>query len=275
MQSDKLLREKYDLLLPHLDEKSKRLYLASESIGYGRGGISKTAKLTGFSRVTLTSGIKELRSADPNKIDLKRNRKAGGGRKKLIDKEVGLIEAVRELVSPHTVGDPMNTLLWTSKSTRKISEELKRKGYNVSYNVVNRILSSEGFSLQGNKKVDEGGEHEDRDAQFEHINKMATEFIALGDPVISVDCKKKELVGNYKNSGQEWHPRAKPPKLRLRFYRQAPRESRALWGVRYRAKPRLGERRVNYDTAKFAVSSIRNWWYEMGQVCMENQNAYS
>ncbi len=265
MQSDKLLQEKYDLLLPHLDEKSKRLYLASESIGHGRGGISKTAKLTGFSRVTLTSGIKELRSADFNKIDLKSNRKTGGGRKKLIDKEIGLIEAVRELVSPHTVGDPMNTLLWTSKSTRKISEELKRKGYNVSYNVVNRILNSEGFSLQGNKKVDEGGEHEDRDAQFEYINKVATEFIALGDPVISVDCKKKELVGNYKNSGQEWHPKGEAPEVKVYDFVDKHLGKAVPYGV-YDIEQNQGwvSVGVNYDTAKFAVSSIRNWWYEMG-----------
>jgi len=201
MQDDKYLQEKFALLLPHLDEKSKRLYLASESIGLGRGGISKTARLTGFSRVTLTSGIKELRMADVTEKGLGNIRKAGGGRKKLINKEPGLIEAVREIVSPYTVGDPMNTLLWTSKSTRKLSEELKSRGYNASYNVVNRILSSEGFSLQGNKKVDEGGKHEDRDAQFCHINRVAKEFIDSKDPVISVDCKKKELVGNYKNSG--------------------------------------------------------------------------
>ena len=198
MHNDKLLKEKYSLLLPHLDEKSKRLYLASETIGLGRGGISKTAKLTGTSRVTLTAGIQELRLGDVKKTDSKLIRKAGGGRKKSVDKDAGLTEAVLELVSPYTVGDPMNTLLWTSKSTRKLSEELKKKGFNVSYNVVNRILSTEGFSLQGNRKVDEGGEHEDRDAQFVHINKVATEFIASSEPVISVDCKKKELVGNFK-----------------------------------------------------------------------------
>ena len=149
MQDDKRLEEKFTLLLPHLDERGKRLYLASESIGLGRGGISRTSKLTGFSRVTITAGIKELRYSVIKKDDFKSIRKAGGGRKKSVVKEVGLVEAVLEMVKPYTVGDPMNTLLWTSKSTRKLSEELKKKGYNVSYNVVNRILSSEGFSLQG------------------------------------------------------------------------------------------------------------------------------
>jgi len=265
MHNDKLLKEKYSLLLPHLDEKSKRLYLASETIGLGRGGISKTAKLTGISRVTLTAGIQELRLGDVKKADSKLIRKAGGGRKKSVDKEAGLIEAVLELVSPHTVGNPMNTLLWTSKSTRKLSDELKRKGFNVSYNVVNRILSTEGFSLQGNKKVDEGGEHEDRDAQFVHINKVATEFIASSDPVISVDCKKKELVGNFKNSGQEWYPKGKAPDVLVYDFEDKELGKAVPYGV-YDIEQNQGwvSVGINYDTAKFAVSTIRNWWYEMG-----------
>lgn len=273
MQDDKYLQEKYYLLLPHLDEKSKRLYLASESIGLGRGGISKTARLTGFSRVTLTAGIKELLLADVSKKGPGNIRKSGGGRKKLIDKESGLIEAVREIVNPYTVGDPMNTLLWTSKSTRKLSEELKSRGYNASYNVVNRILSSEGFSLQGNKKVDEGGKHEDRDAQFCHINKAATEFIASKDPVISVDCKKKELVGNYKNSGQEWHPKGEAPEVKVYDFVDKELGKALPYGV-YDVGQNEGwvSVGVNHDTAKFAVSTIRNWWYEMGIKMYENSN---
>jgi hypothetical protein len=178
---------------------------------------------------------------------------------------VGLTEAVLELVSPYTVGDPMNTLLWTSKSTRKLSDELKRKGFNVSYNVVNRILSTEGFSLQGNKKVDEGGEHEDRDAQFVHINKVATEFIASSDPVISVDCKKKELVGNFKNSGREWYPKGKAPDVLVYDFEDKELGKAVPYGV-YDIEQNQGwvSVGINYDTAKFAVSTIRNWWYEMG-----------
>lgn len=265
MQDDTLLEKKYNLLLPHLDEKSKRLYLASESIGLGRGGISKTAKLTGFSRVTLTAGIKELYSADSKRADSKGIRKPGGGRKKSIDKEPGLVDAVLEMVSPHTVGDPMNNLLWTSKSTRKLSEELKKKGYKVSYNVVNRILSSEGFSMQGNKKVDEGGNHEDRDAQFEYINKTVTEFIASKDPVISVDCKKKEQVGNYKNPGREWYPKGEAPAVKVYDFVDKELGKAVPYGV-YDIEQNQGwvSVGVNYDTAKFAVSTIRNWWYEMG-----------
>ena len=265
MLDENKLREKYALLLPHLDEKSKRLYLASESIGIGRGGISKTAKLTGLSRVTLTSGLKELRSAEVRNNDKKQIRKPGGGRKKSVDKDAGIIKAVREIVNPHTVGDPMVSLLWTSKSTRKISTELAKQGYNVSYNIVNRILISEGFSLQGNKKVDEGGEHEDRDAQFIHINKMAGEFIACGNPVISVDCKKKELVGNYKNSGQEWYPKGEAPEVKVYDFVDKELGKAVPYGV-YDIEQNQGwvSVGVNYDTAKFAVSTIRNWWYEMG-----------
>ncbi len=265
MQDDKRLEEKFTLLLPHLDEKGKRLYLASESIGLGRGGISKTSKLTGFSRVTITAGIKELRYSVIKKEEFKSIRKAGGGRKKSVVKDVGLVEAVLEMVKPYTVGDPMNTLLWTSKSTRKLSEELKKKGYNVSYNIVNRILSSEGFSLQGNKKVDEGGEHEDRDAQFVHINKLATEFIASRDPVISVDCKKKELVGNYKNQGQEWFPKGEAPEVKVYDFIDKELGKAVPYGV-YDMEQNQGwvSVGINYDTAKFAVSTIRTWWYEMG-----------
>jgi hypothetical protein len=271
MQDHKLLEEKYALLLPHLDEKSKRLYLASESIGIGRGGISKTAKLTGFSRVTLTAGIKELRSTDVKNQDIKSIRKAGGGRKKSVVKESGLIETVLKMVNPYTVGDPMNMLLWTSKSTRKLSAELKKQGYDVSYNVVNRILSSEGFSLQGNKKVDEGGEHEDRDAQFAYINKVATEFAASKDPVISVDCKKKELVGNYKNSGQEWYPKGEAPAVKVYDFVDKELGKAVPYGV-YDIEQNQGwvSVGVNHDTAKFAVSTIRNWWHEMGKELYRN-----
>jgi hypothetical protein len=146
-----------------------------------------------------------------------------------------------------------------------LSEELKKKGYNVSYNVVNRILASEGFSLQGNKKVDEGGNHPDRDAQFIHINQLATEFIMTNDPVISVDCKKKELIGNFKNAGQEWNPKGEAPKVNVYDFVDKELGKAIPYGV-YDIKQNQGwvSVGVNYDTAKFAVSSIRNWWYEMG-----------
>lgn len=265
MQDESVLKEKYTLLLPHLDEKSTRLYLASESIGLGRGGISKTSKLTGYSRVTLTAGIKELRESAGTKSSERGIRKPGGGRKKAIDKDSRLVSAILEMVKPYTVGDPMSTLLWTSRSTRNIAAELQKGGFNVSYNVVNRVLSAEGFSLQGNKKVDEGGTHEDRDAQFVFINNMAAEFAASKDPIISVDCKKKELVGNYKNSGQEWHPKGEAPGVKVYDFIDKDLGKAVPYGV-YDTENNQGwvSVGVNHDTAQFAVSSIRNWWHEMG-----------
>lgn len=270
MGIDILLKEKYDLLLPHLNEKHRRLYLASEVIALGRGGLVKVANLTGFSRVTLLSGIKELRSnAGENNISSDKNkriRNKGGGRKKATQLEEGLIEKLRELVSPHTAGDPMRALLWTSKSTRKLAEELQRLNFKVSYNVVNRLLRSEGFSLQSNKKTNEGGTHEDRDAQFQHINQTALEFISKNEPVISVDCKKKELVGDFKNNGKEWTEKGKAEEVNVYDFPSLANAKAVPYGVydnnRNEGWVSVG---VNHDTAQFAVSSIRSWWNEMGK----------
>ena len=259
-----LLKEKYDLLLPHLDEKSRRLYLSSETISLGRGGKSLVSRLTKVSRVTLTSGEKELRLKLTSQHK-KEIRKKGGGRKKASVLDNALTQAVKDLVNPHTLGDPMSPLLWTSKSTRKLEQELKCQGFIVSYNVVNRILKSEGFSLQSNRKTDEGGKHEDRDVQFTHINNTTIDFIASGDPVISVDCKKKELVGNFKNAGKEWGLKGSPKDVKVYDFIDKTLGKALPYGV-YDVCKNEGWMSVgvNFDTAKFAVSSIRNWWYEMG-----------
>lgn len=263
-KADLLLKEKYDLLLPHLDEKTRRLYLSSEAIGLGRGGKSTVSRLTRVSRVTLTSGENELRSKPTGRSE-KGIRKKGGGRKKASTLDNKLIQAVKSLVAPYTLGDPMSPLLWTSKSTRKLEQELKSQGFIVSYNVVNRILKSEGFSLQSNRKTDEGGKHEDRDAQFRHISNTTTDFMASGDPVISVDCKKKELVGNFKNGGKEWSLKGKPKDVKVYDFIDKDMGKAVPYGV-YDICENEGWMSVgiNFDTAKFAVSSIRNWWYEMG-----------
>ena len=267
-----LLQEKYDLLLPHLDEKSRRLYLSSEAIGLGRGGKSIISRLTKISRVTLTSGTKELRLDQTGQHE-KGIRKKGGGRKKASALDRTLVQAIKDLVSPYTLGDPMSPLLWTSKSTRKLEQELKTQGFIVSYNVVNRILKSEGFSLQSNRKTDEGGEHEDRDAQFVHINNATMDFIASGDHVISVDCKKKELVGNFKNAGKEWHLKGKPQDVKVYDFIDKYLGKAVPYGV-YDICKNEGWMSVgiNFDTAKFAVSSIRNWWYEMGMKPYQSSN---
>jgi hypothetical protein len=211
------LEEKYRRLLPHLDEKSGRLYLVSEAQSIGRGGKSKVSKLAGVSRVRLNKGIEEL---DSGSSDLgvgksERIRRSGGGRKPHKESQSGLAEALEFIVSPHTLGDPMNPLLWTSKSLRKIEMELKKQGYGIGHVTIGEMLKSMGYSLQANKKTDEGGNHLDRDAQFEYINQAASSFMRENAPDISVDCKKKEFIGNYKNSGVEWHKKGETPDVQV------------------------------------------------------------
>jgi|ERR1035437_1990590 transposase len=202
MQSDILLKKKYEEILPILNEKQTRLILAAEAKSMGRGGLSKVSTLSGISRVTLNIGIKELASVTTEDVvKNERMRKQGGGRKKETDKNSEIEKVVEEIVNPHTMGDPMKALLWTSKSLRNIAGAAKKKGCNISHKLVGVILKNAGYSLQGNRKTDEGSSHEDRDAQFVHINNLANEFLSLNEPVISVDCKKKELVGNFKNAG--------------------------------------------------------------------------
>ena len=271
MQETTLLKEKYRLLLPYLDEKRKRLYLASEVIGMGRGGLKIVASLTKLSRVTLIAGTKELLSNskelnDDTVVDNGEIRKKGGGRKKVVDVNVAIVDKLKELVTPYTVGDPMRALLWTSKSTRKLADELIFFGFNVSYNVVNRILQSEGFSLQSNKKTNEGGTHQDRDLQFQHINNKSLEFIAKNEAVISVDCKKKELIGGFKNNGREWAKKGQAEEVNVYDFQSLSIGKAVPYGV-YDINKNEGwvSVGVNYDTAQFAVSSIRNWWIEMGE----------
>jgi hypothetical protein len=231
----------------------------------GRGGIGKVSELTSVSRVTLTVGLKELRSKETLTKPKNSIRQSGGGRKKATDLDSTLVDAVKNLVAPHTVGDPMRPLIWTSKSTRKIASELENQGFSVSYNIVNRILQAEGFSMQGNKKTNEGGKHEDRDAQFQYINLTSAQFIAINEPVISVDCKKKELIGEFKNSGTEWTLKDNATEVNVYDFMDKDLGKAVPYGVydiqRNEGWVSVG---INYDTAQFAVSSIRNWWNEMG-----------
>ena len=268
-KDDALLKEKYRLLLPYLDEKRKRLYLSSEVIGMGRGGLKKVSELTNISRVTLIAGTKELFSNSKEPTDdsnISGIRKKGGGRKKAVAIETEIVDKLNELVNPYTVGDPMRALLWTSKSTRKLADELKDLGFNVSYNVVNRLLQSEGYSLQSNKKTNEGGTHQDRDLQFQYINNKSLEFISKNEVVISVDCKKKELVGEFKNNGREWAKKGQAEEVNVYDFQSLSIGKAVPYGVydvnRNEGWVSVG---VNYDTAQFAVSSIRNWWIEMGK----------
>jgi hypothetical protein len=267
MQTDNLLKEKYKRLLPLLNEKERRLVLAADAISMGHGGLSKVSNLTGVSRVTLNVGVKDLHSTAPIATEEKiRTRREGGGRKKEIDKDITLKKAIEEVISPYTLGDPMNPLLWTSKSLRHIADILKQKGYTVSHKLIGETLKEAGYSLQGNRKTDEGSSHVDRDKQFNYINDLAKTYLEVGDPVISVDCKKKELIGNFKNAGKGWHKKGEPTKVKVYDFVDKKTGKAVPYGVydigNNEAWVSVG---ISSDTASFAVSAIRSWWNEMGK----------
>ncbi len=204
METDEIIKKRIEAVLPHLNEAQSRIFLGAEAQSIGWGGKSKIAELASVTRRTVAKGADELLIKD-KALNKNRIRKEGGGRKKLTVHQPEIIQAIEDIVSPHTMGDPMNPLLWSSKSSRKISSELLLiKGLKICHESVRQCLINLGYSLQSNKKTKEGGDSPDRDAQFLHINETAKEFAKSKDPVISVDCKKKELIGEYKNNGQEW-----------------------------------------------------------------------
>lgn len=268
MQQDDILKLKYEKILPNLNEQTTRLYLGSEAESLGRGGKSLVSKLTGVSRVRIDKGISELNTqkAAVSLENKPKIRKAGGGRKKLQDSQAGILEALRLLVDSHTMGDPMRVLLWTNKSLRNLTKELIGKGFTTSYVTVGQMLKTLGYSLQVNKKTEEGGKDPDRNQQFEFINEKAISFISENEPVISVDCKKKELIGNYKNAGSEWFEQGKTPKVKVYDFIDKELGKAAPYGVYDIGKNdgwvSVG---VSADTAAFAVNSIRMWWQQMGK----------
>ena len=268
MQTDELLKSKYDKISPFLNEKQRRIVFAADAEALGRGGLSKVSKLSGISRVTLNLGAKELaENIHSNDFeDFERIRKEGGGRKKKTDLNDTIESTIEELISPHTVGDPMSPLLWTSKSLRNIATEVSKKGIEISHKLVGVILKKAGYSLQGNRKTDEGSSHEDRDAQFVYINNLVKVFIENSNPVISVDCKKKEVIGNVKNSGHEWLPKNEPTQVKVYDFIDKDLGKAIPYGV-YDIHNNEGwvSVGISHDTASFAVATIRNWWYEMGE----------
>lgn len=268
MFSDDELQKKFGLILPHLNEQSARLYLGSEAQILGRGGKQRVARLAGVSRVRIDKGIAELTAEKAVNEDspLQRIRRAGGGRKQHKESQAGLMEALESIVNPHTRGDPMKVLLWSSKSLRNIEKSLKEKGYFVSYVTVGELLKSLGYSLQGNKKTDEGGNVPDRNEQFEFINQTALSLMAENAPVISVDCKKKELIGNFKNAGTDWFVQGMAPEVKVYDFIDKELGKAVPYGVYDIAKNEgwvsVG---ISKDTAEFAVNSIRTWWQQMGK----------
>ena len=252
-------------LLPRLNERDRRAAMATEAKSWGRGGISAVHRATGASRSTIRRGLADLAGDVPEGSD-HRVRAPGGGRKKAEDLDSGLLDALDSLIEPETRGDPESPLRWTTKSTRHLAAELTKMGHAISHSVVADILHSLKYSLQGTRKTLEGHQHPDRDAQFQHINTLATEFLASGDPVISVDTKKKELVGRFAQSGKEWHPEGEPVEVSTYdFPGQA--DGKAIpYGVYdltdNSAWVSVG---IDHDTSVFAVATIDKWWQQIGK----------
>ncbi|MGH2728473.1 MAG: ISAzo13 family transposase [Actinomycetota bacterium] len=258
------LKRKLAALGSALDERSRRLVFAAEAHALGRGGIAMVHRATGTARSTIERGIKELGKPPPK--DPSRIRRPGGGRKRLVEKDPTLRSDLEALVAPGARGDPMSPLRWTSKSVRTLASELQRMGHTVSYPVVAGLLAEAGYSLQGNQKAKEGSRHPDRDAQFEHINEAVLAQQRRRQPVISVDTKKKELVGDFKNAGKEWRPEGMPERVRVHDF-LIPEMGKAVpYGV-YDLTRNAGwvSVGIDHDTATFAVRTIGRWWQKMGR----------
>jgi len=258
------IRRKFLLLQPALDERSRRLWAATEAMEFGWGGITAVAIATGLSPTTIATGLGELRSG--NISEGARVRRPGGGRKSVIEHDPALVPALERLVEPTTRGDPESPLRWTIRSTRVLAEELTRQEHPVSHATVATLLEQEGFSLQANRKTREGGKHPDRNAQFEYINGRVKHFLKRRQPAISVDTKKKELVGDFKNGGREYQPKGRPEEVRVHDFVDKELGKAIPYGV-YDLKNNEGwvSVGIDHDTAEFAANTILRWWREMGQ----------
>ena len=259
---------KYRALQVVLDERARRQWAAAEAMSMGWGGISAVAEATCLDRNTITTGVRELedRIANPGARVSKRIRIEGGGRKSVTEQDPGLTEALDRLIDPMTRGHPETGLRWTCKSTAKLAEELSKSGHPLSDRTVAHLLKEDGYSLQANHKTQEGSSHPDRNRQFEHIHQRVQEFQKQNQPVVSVDAKKKELVGNFKNPGREWQPSKHPIEVNTYDFPDPDVNKAVPYGVYDLANNEgwvsVG---INHDTAQFAVASLNHWWSEMGQ----------
>jgi hypothetical protein len=261
------IESRYTALGPLLDERMRRQWAAAEAQAYGWGGVRAVSCAIGMSPNTVAKGLAELaaRKEDPEAQLGNRLRAEGGGRRRATDVNPDLAEALERLVNPVTRGDPMSALRWTCKSTVQLAGELTRQGHPVSPSTVGRLLRADGYSLQSNRKTKEGGDHPDRNAQFEHINATVAKFQRRSQPVISVDTKKKELVGDFKNGGCEWQPKGEPEKVRVHDFLDKDLGKAIPYGVYD-----IGENQgwvsvgIDHDTARFATEAIHRWWKKMG-----------
>ncbi len=262
MELQERLKQKFTTLFAYLDERQRRIAAAVEARSLGHGGVTAVALATGMSRPSIYKGLGELTQRKPG-VPLGRSRKAGAGRKSLVERDPRILEALDRLVDPDTRGDPMSPLRWTCKSTRHVADALKDAGHPVSHRVVGELLASMGYSLQANVKTKERSAHPDRDAQFHYLNEQVRNSLEHQWPVISVDTKKKELIGEYKNGGVEWQPKDDPEPVQVHDFGK---EKGIPHGV-YDVGKNLGWVTVgrDHDTASFAVASIRRWWLAMGR----------
>lgn len=264
MNTKDTLRTKYKALAPALNERSRRLWAATEAQALGHGGIAEVERATGISRSTIQRGLRELEAGEP--LDPDRARRPGGGRKPTTEKDPRLLADLDALVEPTASGDPDSPLRWTLRSVRNLAAALRSMGHSVSHTVVAELLHMLGYSLQANQKRREGTQHADRDAQFRYIVDQVRRFQRRRQPVISVDTKKKELVGDFKNAGREWRPQGDPEVVRVHDF-LIPAQGKAIpYGVydlhRNEGWVSVG---VDHDTASFAVNAIRRWWKAMGR----------
>jgi len=262
------IRRKFRQLRGALNERSRRLWAASEALEIGWGGVTAVAEAMRVSQTTVRAGIAELKTPRRERATLppERIRRAGGGRRRAILNDPQLLPALDGLVEPTSRGDPESPLRWTIKSSRTLAEELARRAHPVSHGTVATLLDQAGYSLQGNRKTREGASHPDRNAQFEYLNAEVARFLKRGQPAISVDTKKKELVGDFKNGGREWRPRGQPEDVRVHDFQDAVLGKAIPYGVydifNNQGWVSIG---IDHDTAAFAVNTIRRWWKRMGR----------
>jgi len=260
---EQAIGERYRALAGEFDERRRRLWAGAEALSHGRGGLAAVVRATGISHVTVATGMREIKAGET--LESGRVRRRGGGRKPLTETDPTMLGDLEELVSGEARGDPESPLRWTAKSTRRLAGALRERGHRVSHETVAKQLRQLGYSLQANRKTKEGASHPDRDAQFRHINAGVSEALEDGEPAISVDTKKKELVGDFKNAGQQWRPAGEPVEVRTHDFKDKQLGKVNPYGIYDLANDEgwvsVG---VDADTASFAVASIRSWWEQLG-----------
>ena len=261
------IAQRYELVKWALDERLRRLISAAEAKVLGHGGITAVAEATGVSRRAIHSGLKELESPQPmDMLTTSRIRRPGAGRKNIIEVDTTLAPDLERLIEPVTRGDPESPLRWTCKSLRTLADELNKMGHKVSHTHVGKLLVKLGYSLQGNKKTLEGSSHPDRNSQFEHINTQVADRLNKGEPVISVDTKKKELIGRFKNNGRTWRPKGEPAEVKVHDFIEESGRANPYGVYDIGADEGWVSVGTDHDTAAFAVQTIRRWWFVIGRL---------